>query len=148
MGLRTDSRGTAIRQSERRREPPLPLLKRVSTHVYTGRELFWIDLVAVAFFGVLTGLILSRTPPRIHGTGVDLLAWIGSVGTGVVVLFRRRFPWATFVLVIPVALACIVLRAASPPTFYMVMALYSVIVGSEPWSGRMIGVSLLAADIS
>ncbi len=150
MDPQADLREIAIRERkrERAREPPLPLLKRISTHVYTGRELFWIDLTAVVFFGVLTGLILARTPPRIHGEGIDLLAWIGSIGTGVVVLFRRRFPWATFVLVIPTALAGIVLRAMEPPSFYMVMALYSVIVVSEPWTGRMIGVALLAADIA
>ncbi len=66
--------------------------------------------------------------------------------TSVAILFRRRFPWPVLVLTFVVAAVSAGVRASQPAGFYLVMAVYSLVVVSSRRTALIV-VSIVSAGL-
>ena len=110
----------------------LPLFRRLAAHRFTNAQLVAIDVVTVALVAVTFGFLIPHRVPRVSGTVWDAGGWVTYAVAAGATLFRRRFPWATLAVVLPVAMAALYLRAGGGgAVVYVAMALYSVVVVSS-----------------
>ena len=65
------------------------------------------------------------------GAAWEAAGWVAYAVTSVAILFRRRFPWPVLALTFVVASISAGVRASQPAGFYLVMALYSLVVVSS-----------------
>jgi signal transduction histidine kinase len=105
----------------------LPLTRRLAAHRFTQAQLVAIDVMAVVLITVLFEFFRPGHSPTLSGTALDTASWVAYVVASVVVLFRRRLPYATLAIVLSVAVLALCLRRGGPATLYVVMALYSVV---------------------
>jgi signal transduction histidine kinase len=124
----------------------LPLTRRLAAHRFTQAQLVAIDVVTVVLITVLFEFLRPGHSPTLSGTAWDTASWVAYVVASVVVLFRRRLPYATLAIVLSVAVLALFLRRGGPATLYVVMALYSVVAVSSRRASLVI-VSLSAGAI-
>lgn len=109
----------------------LPLIRRVAAHRFTPAQLAAVDLVVVTLVIVLVEFVMTRRAPRVSGSGWDLAGWTAYLVAAAVTLTRRQAPRVALVIVFPVALAALCLRAGGPTVFLVVLTLYSVVTASS-----------------
>jgi signal transduction histidine kinase len=136
-----------VRENGRDSGSRLPLLKRIAGHRYTGRQLLAADVAAVAAVFVFVAVTGPHKLPRISGNGWHAVNRIADVVAALVVLGRRRFPLATLAVLLAVTLPILGLRGDGPAVFYLVFALYSVVVVSSPRAGRWVTAAVLVTSL-
>jgi signal transduction histidine kinase len=124
----------------------LPLARRLTAHRFTQAQLVILDVATVVLITVVFELFRPLHSPTLSGTAWDTAGWAAYVVASVAVLFRRRLPRGTLAIVMSVAVLALCLRRGAPDTFYVVLALYSVVAVSSRRAGLVV-VSLTAAAI-
>jgi signal transduction histidine kinase len=124
----------------------LPLVRRLAAYRFTPAQLVAIDAVTVVLVTVLFEVFRSLHSPTLSGTAWDTVSWVAYVVASVVTLLRRRLPRATLAIVLSVAVLALCLRRGGPATFYVVMALYSVVAVSSRRAALVI-VSVVASAV-
>jgi signal transduction histidine kinase len=125
----------------------VPLLQRIVRHRYTAGQLLVLDVFAAVLLLVLAVYGGPHKVPRLAGAGWRSLSHVVDAVTLVAVLFRRTYPQATLLLLLPICLAVLSLRADGPELFYLGMALYSVVVVSSRRAGGWIAGGVIAASV-
>lgn len=133
-------------------EPDPPLIRRLAGHRFTGTQLVAIDVTLVALVVVGAEILVTRRVPRVAGPGWDIASWVAYLVAAVATLFRRRAPGPALAIVVPIALAALVLRSGGPIVFLVALTLYSLVVATaRPLATAVTGVvacSVLAASIA
>jgi signal transduction histidine kinase len=133
-------------------QPGPPLIRRLAGHRFTGTQLAAIDVTLVALVVVGAEFLVTRRVPRVAGPGWDIASWVAYLVAAVATLFRRRAPGAALAVVVPIALAALVLRSGGPIVFLVALTLYSLVVATaRPLATAVTGVVaglVLAASIA
>jgi signal transduction histidine kinase len=133
-------------------EPDPPLIRRLAAYRFTGSQLAVIDVALVAVVVAGAEFLVTRRVPRVTGPGWDIASWVAYLVAAVATLFRRRAAGPALAIVVPIALAALVLRSGGPIVFLVALTLYSLVVNA----GRLlatavtslIACSVLAASIA
>jgi signal transduction histidine kinase len=133
-------------------EPDPPLIRRLAAYRFTGPQLAVIDVALVTVVVVGAEVLVTRRVPRVAGPGWDIASWVAYLVAAVATLFRRRAAGPALAVVVPIALAALVLRSGGPIVFLVTLTLYSLVVNA----GRLlatavtslIACSVLAASIA
>jgi signal transduction histidine kinase len=133
-------------------EPDPPLIRRLAAYRFTGSQLAVIDVALVAVVVAGAEFLVTRRVPRVAGPGWDIASWVAYLVAAVATLFRRRAAGPALAIVVPIALAALVLRSGGPIVFLVALTLYSLVVNA----GRLlatavtslIACSVLAASIA
>jgi signal transduction histidine kinase len=133
-------------------EPDRPLIRRLAGHRFTGSELVAIDVVLVALAVAGAEFLVTRRVPRVAGPGWDAASWVAYLVAAVATMFRRRAPGPALAVVVPIALAALVLRSGGPIILLVALTLYSLVVtAARPLATAVTGViacSVLAASLA
>ncbi len=124
--------------------PPLPVLKRLAARDYSGAQLLGIDMAIVLLVCGVLDFLVPRSDPRLTGHVFAMANWaVIDIGSAVFLL-RRRLPRFALAVMVPLALAGLVLRIPAVAFLYMVFCLYRVLSRAEQRTGVALGVSLTA----
>ncbi|MBV9792753.1 MAG: sensor histidine kinase [Actinobacteria bacterium] len=133
-------------------EPDPPLIRRLAAHRFTGSQLVAIDVALVALVVAAAEFLVTRRVPRVAGPGWDIASWVAYLAAAVATLFRRRAPGPALAIVVPVALAALVLRSGGPVVFLVALTLYALVVEApRPLATAVTGVvacAVLAASLA
>ncbi len=111
-------------------DPDLPLVYRLARYHYSPAQLVLMDVAAVVVLSAFCAFVLPRMA-TVSGAAWEAAGWVAYVVTSVAILFRRRFPWPVLVLTLVVASISAGVRSSQPAGFYLVMAVYSLVVVSS-----------------
>jgi signal transduction histidine kinase len=128
-------------------EPQIPVFAWLSTHHYTRRQRLLIDVLAVVVLGLLTGMVISHQHARVQGEIWTVLAWALGIGSSLLFLLRRRFPWTVLVLITVPTMVGVALRSPGPAFFYMVIVLYVVVSRVSLRAGLIAVLAVAALDL-
>ena len=109
-------------------EPDPPLIRRLTAHRFTPAQLVAIDVTVVALVVAGAELLVTRRVPRVAGPGWDAASLVAYLVAAVATLFRRRVPGLALAVVVPIALAALVLRSGGPIVLLVALTLYSLVV--------------------
>ncbi len=133
-------------------EPGPPLVRRLAAHRFTGPQLVAIDVALVTLAVVGAEVLVTRRVPRVAGPGWDIASWVAYLAAAVATLFRRRAPGPALAVVVPIALAALVLRSGGPIVFLVALTLYSLVATTaRPLATTVTGViacAVLASTIA
>lgn len=120
-----------MRATAQRPDPDPPLARRVAAHRFTRAQLLAIDVVTVAVIAVAFALYRPMRSPALSGTAWVTVSWVAFAVASVVILLRRRLPRGTLAIVLAAALLGLCLQRGGATTFYVMLAVYSVVVVSS-----------------
>jgi signal transduction histidine kinase len=127
-------------------DPDLPLVYRLARYHYTPVQLVLMDAAAVIVLSAFCWFVLPRAA-TVSGAGWAAAGWVAYAVTSVAILFRRRSPWPVLALTFVVAAFSAGVRASEPAGFYLVMAVYSLVVVSSRRTALIV-VSVVAAGLT
>lgn len=125
-------------------DPDPPLARRLAAHRFSPAQLVTVDVVAVAAITTAFAFLRPMHAPTLSGTAWDTVSWVAFVVACVVTLLRRRLPRGTLAIVLAAALLGLGLQRGGATTFYVDLALYSVVAVSSRRAALIIA-SLVAA---
>ena len=103
-----------------------PLIRRLAARRFTGPQLVAIDLAVIVLVVAVVEFVMTLRAPRVSGTGWDAAGWAAYLVAAAAALSRRRSPRLALAVVVPIAVACLVLRAGGPTVFLAALTVYSV----------------------
>jgi signal transduction histidine kinase len=112
-------------------DPDPPLARRLAAHRFSPAQLLTLDVVAVAAISAAFVFLRPMHAPTLPGTAWNTVSGVAFVVASVVTLLRRRLPRGTLAIVLAAALLGLCLQRGGATTFYVVMALYSVVAVSS-----------------
>lgn len=111
--------------------PDPPLARRLAAHRFSPAQLLTLDVVTVAAITAAFVFLRPMRTPTLSGTAWDTVSWVAFAVASVVTLLRRRLPRGTLAVVLAAALLGLGLQRGGATTFYVVLALYSVVAVSS-----------------
>jgi hypothetical protein len=127
-------------------DPGLPLARRLAAHHFTQAQLVALDVAAILLITVAFAIFRSLHSPTLSGTTWDTVEWVAYVVAAVATLLRRRLPRTTLAIVLPAAVLALCLQRGSGSTFFVALALYSVVAVSSR-RAALVSVSLVVTAV-
>jgi signal transduction histidine kinase len=112
-------------------DPDPPLARRLAAHRFSPAQLVTVDVVVVAAISAAFVFLRPMRATTLPGTVWDTVSWVAFAVASVVTLLRRRLPRGTLAIVLAAALLGLCLQRGGATTFYVVLALYSVVADSS-----------------
>jgi len=112
-------------------DPDPPLARRLAAHRFSPGQLVTGDVVVVAAITAAFVFLRPMRAPTLSGTTWDTVSWVAFAVASVVILLRRRLPRGTLAVVLTATLLGLGLQRGGATTFYVVLALYSVVAVSS-----------------
>jgi signal transduction histidine kinase len=122
---------TGMRATAVPADPDLPLARRLAAHRFSPAQLVTVDVVVVAAITAAFVFLRPMRAPTLSGTTWDTVSWVAFAVASVVTPLRRRLPRGTLAVVLAAALLGLGLQRGGATTFYVVLALYSVVAVSS-----------------